>query len=141
MSRRESRLRAVQRVREIRERQERARLAQADGEMRDAHESLEDRRARGVPQPPQERMSPLALRVLALQGVRSVELIEEAAAEYERTQMHRAEVHSDWSRASVAKKSVDRLEERQRTEAALQARQAAERSLDELVILRRGWQR
>lgn len=136
-----SRLAAVLRLRTVHERRARGRLAEADREVARSRQAVERRREQLPPPPPKEVLSPQQLHVLALQGVRSNELLEEAAAEHQRTIELRAEAEHEWSQRSVERKSVERLDERRRAEAAIEAAKAAERVLDELTILRRGWQR
>lgn len=136
-----SRLAAVLRLRAMAERRTRGQLAHAEREQRRAEEMLARRREAPLPESPEGLLSPLQLRALALQGVRSHELLLHAAAEVERSREVRGQAHREWSEASRELKSTERLDERRTQQAVDHARTAAERALDELVLLRRGWQR
>lgn len=137
MSRRQTRLATVLRLRALNERRARGALSQAEMDLDARRREFERRQSEPPVRPPSEVLTPLQLRILALQGVRSQELLLEAAAEQERAQLRRAEAHEQWSQASIEHKSTERLQERRQAETALQARMAAERVLDELVVLRR----
>lgn len=134
-----NRLAAVLRLRALAERKARGELAHAEREVALSEEMLARRREAPLPEFPAESLTPLQLRALSLQGVRSHELLQQAAAEAERTRAARDEKHDHWSQASKEHKSAERLDERRRTQIAEQARIAAERALDEMVVLRRGW--
>jgi len=134
-----NRLAAVLRLRALAERRARGELAHAERELQLAEEMLQRRHEAPPPERPAEVLSTLQLHALALQGVRSHELLIEAAAEVERNRLVRQDVHEHWSEASKEHKSAERLDERRRAQMADHARMAAERALDELVLLRRGW--
>ncbi|HWH33276.1 MAG TPA: hypothetical protein VNU01_11460 [Egibacteraceae bacterium] len=134
-----SRLAAVLRLRSLAERKARGQLAHAEREAALAAEMLDRRREAPPPAVPSEVLTPLQLRALSLQGVRSHELLQAAAAEAQRTQKTRDQAHDHWAHASKEHKSAERLDERRRSQIAEQARVAAERALDEMVVLRRGW--
>lgn len=136
-----SRLHAVLRLRSLSERQARGRLAESERELAKARELLEHRRHAPLPEAPAEILSPLQLRVLSIQGVRSHELLQEAAAEAERNRAARDDAQRRWSEATRELKSTERLDERRRSQVAEAARFAAERALDEMVVLRRGYAR
>jgi flagellar export protein FliJ len=136
-----SRLHAVLRLRSLAERQARGKLAESERELARAREILEHRRQAPLPQVPAEVLSPLQLRVLSMQGVRSHELLVQAAAEAERNRTARDDAQRHWSDATRELKSTERLDERRRTQLADAARAAAERALDEMVVLRRGYAR
>jgi flagellar biosynthesis chaperone FliJ len=136
-----SRLHTVLRLRSLAERQARGRLAERERELAKAREMLEHRRQVPPPEAPADVLSPLQLRVLSMQGVRSHELLMEAAAEAERNRTARDEAQRHWSDATRELKSTERLEDRMRTQMADAARLAAERALDEMVVLRRGYAR
>lgn len=139
MSDKRNRLAAVLRLRALAERKARGELAHAERELQLAQEMLRRRVETPRPEMPAELLSPLQLRALAMQGLRSHELLQEAAAEAERNRKLRDEAQQHWSDASREHKSAERLDERRRTQIAEQARVAAERALDEMVVLRRGW--
>lgn len=136
-----SRLQAVLRLRSLAERQARGRLAESERELAKAREMLERRREAPQPEAPGDVLSPLQLRVLSMQGVRSHELLMAAADEAERNREARDDAKRNWSEATRELKSTERLEERRRTQVADAARLAAERALDEMVVLRRGYAR
>lgn len=137
----DSRLSAVLRLRALTERKARGELAHAEREQALAEQMLQRRREAPRPDAPEDLLSPIQLRALALQGVRSHELLVEAAAEVQRTWQFRNQAHDTWATASKEHKSAERLDERRRSQIAEQARVAAERALDEMVVLRRGWAR
>jgi flagellar biosynthesis chaperone FliJ len=138
---RENRLAAVLRLRTIQERRARGELARAEREQVLAEEMLERRRQAPPPIPPRDVLTPLQLRALSLQGVASHELVLAAANGLDLARHARDTAHSQWSEASREQKATERLDERRRAQAAEHARVAAERALDELVVLRQGWQR
>ena len=139
MSAKKNRLAAVLRLRSLAERKARGELAHAEREVVLAEQMLRRRVEAPLPDVPADVLSPLQLRALALQGVRSHELLQQAAAEAERNRKVRDEAHQHWSETSKEHKSAERLDERRRSQMAEQARMAAERALDEMVVLRRGW--
>lgn len=134
-----NRLAAVLRLRSLAERKARGELAHAEREAALAAQMLDRRREAPAPAVPSDVLTPLQLRALALQGVRSHELLQAAAAEAQRAGQARDQAHDNWAHASKEYKSADRLDERRRSQIAEQARVAAERALDEMVVLRRGW--
>ncbi|MFO7299357.1 MAG: hypothetical protein DIU67_004095 [Actinomycetes bacterium] len=135
---RRNRLDAVLRIRAIREQQARVRLARSLGEERAAaaaeaaaREAYEERpRPEGV-------LSAAQLLALQLQGVRSAELLEQAAEAHLRAQEMAAIDRLGWSKADAEHQAVDRLAERRRREVAQLAGRAADDALDDLVGLLR----
>jgi flagellar export protein FliJ len=126
------------RLREIRERQQAGGLAaQRREEARAVDELAERRRAHEERLHPTTQISAAELRVLQLQGIRSLELVAEAAVALEREQGLTLAARHKWEDASRELKSVERLDERRRIETALEARRAADRALDEIVVTRR----
>jgi flagellar export protein FliJ len=126
------------RLREIRERQQAGNLAaQRREEARAVDELAERRRAHEERIHPTIQITAGELRVLQLQGIRSLELVAEAAVALEHEQALTLEARHKWEDASRELKSVERLDERRRTEMALEARRAADRALDEVVVTRR----
>jgi flagellar export protein FliJ len=126
------------RLREIREKQRAGDLA---AQQRVEAEALDELAARRKAH--EERARPAAqitaaeLRVLSLQGIRSLELVAEAAAALEHEHDLTLEARRRWEDANRDLKSVERLDDRRRTEMAIEARRAADRALDELVVTRR----
>jgi hypothetical protein len=139
MTGRNGRLRSVLRIRELAERR-------ALGERAEAEHGAEAARRRMAARldelqaltPPHRALTPLELGVLRLQGLAQHDLVLAATAEAELAEEHLAEVRRAWSLASVQRKSVERLVEQHRVDAAIEARSAADRALDEVVLLRRG---
>jgi flagellar export protein FliJ len=126
------------RLREIRERQQAGGLAaQQRSEARALDELAERRRAHEERVHPTTQITAAELRVLQLQGIRSLELVAEAAVALEHEQNLTLDARRKWEDASRELKSVERLDERRRTEMALEARRAADRALDEIVVTRR----
>lgn len=137
---RRDRIATVLRVRSVQERQAQAAAARAAADEVAADAALAGRRDRDSRRPrPRGELSPLQLRSLQLMGVRSRELIEEAAAVASRAAEHRDAIDAEATRASVRRRSAERLHERRREAAVHAAAAAAERALDELVTLR--WRR
>jgi hypothetical protein len=83
-------------------------------------------------------LSPVELRALQLQGVRSVEMLSAAAAVSRRAQDLTDETRRMWLKARDELESVKKLDQRRRHDAARAARRAAERTLDRLVIENQG---
>lgn len=135
---RRSRLDVVRRLRAIRERQARVELARsiraekaaADG-LAEARDAYEERPA------PEGALSAAQLRGLHLQGVRSAELLEQAAEAHRRAQEQATFDRLGWSQATAEHQAVERLAERRRREAALLAGRVADDALDDLVGLLR----
>jgi flagellar biosynthesis chaperone FliJ len=123
------------RIRGIRERQARGQLAQAQQQAAAAEDELAQRRQAYVERPaPSASLSPAQLRVLTLQGVRSMELLNEAADAYEEERRREQRARDAWINTTNQLQSAQRLGERREVEAAVAARKAADKALDELVL-------
>ena len=133
-----SRLDTVLRLRAIRERQARVKLAESLGAEQAAARGLAaaeaDLAARQVAT---GSLSAGQLRGLYLQGVRSAELLEKAAEAHRKAQEKAALDRLGWSQASAEQQAVERLTERRRREAADLATRVADDALDDLVGLLR----
>ena len=70
---------------------------------------------------------------LHLQGVRSYESIREALAEYEAAEFRVQTSREAWRRAASEEDALEDVDERRKTEAAMDARRVAERALDDLM--------
>jgi flagellar biosynthesis chaperone FliJ len=135
-----SRLPTVLRLRELTERRA---LGAVAGGQRDVLAAKEELAARvqeiqALSSPAGRPLSALELRTLELRGLAHHDLVVDATSEVELAEDRQAELIRAWSHASAQRKSVERLTERRRVEAAHAARAAADRALDEAVLLRRG---
>lgn len=122
-------------LRGIRERQARSALGAANAGAAVARDELEDRRRiheehAGMP----SELTAVQLRALQLQGIRSVELIAEAAAAYEAAREEAERARREWQQARGRLESAKRLQHRRELEAARRAEAAAQRALDQLVL-------
>lgn len=139
---RRSRLEAVQRVRKIREDQARAEAARARLERERAAAEVDQRQteleevarlplaARSLP--------PLLLTALYLQGLASNDLLELATDEHERTVDRQRQATKRVKDAAIKRRSIERLANRREAEAIAASRAAAERAMDELMVLMQG---
>lgn len=133
-----SRLDTVLRLRAIRERQARVKLAESLGAEQAAARGLAAAEADFVARPVATgSLSAGQLRGLYLQGVRSAELLEKAAEAHRKAQEKAALDRLGWSQASAEQQAVERLTERRRREAADLATRVADDALDDLVGLLR----
>lgn len=133
-----SRLDTVLRLRAIRERQARVKLAESLGAEQAAARGLAAAEADFVARPVATgSLSAGQLRGLYLQGVRSAELLEKAAEAHRKAQEKAALDRLGWSQASAEQQAVERLTERRRREAAELATRVADDALDDLVGLLR----
>lgn len=122
-------------LRGIRERQARSALGAANARVGAARDELGSRRRAheeraGLP----PELTAAQLRALQLQGIRSVELIAEAAAAYAAAREEADRARREWEQAHGRLESAKRLDHRRRLEAARRAEAAAQRSLDQLVL-------
>jgi flagellar biosynthesis chaperone FliJ len=126
------------RLREIREQQARRALGEANRRALAAREALEAREEahRRTPELPAV-LTPVQLRALQLQGIRSLELIAEAAAAHAASLEEVERARHSWREAHGELESAKRLEHRRREEATRRARLAAQRSLDQLMLVLR----
>lgn len=133
-----SRLDTVLRLRAIRERQARVKLAESLGAEQAAARGLAAAEADfAARQVATGSLSAGQLRGLYLQGVRSAELLEKAAEAHRKAQEKAALDRLGWSQASAEHQAVERLTERRRREAAELATRVADDALDDLVGLLR----
>lgn len=133
-----SRLDTVLRLRAIRERQARVKLAESLGAEQAAARGLAAAEADFAARPVATgSLSAGQLRGLYLQGVRSAELLEKAAEAHRKAQEKAALDRLGWSQASAEHQAVERLTERRRREAADLATRVADDALDDLVGLLR----
>jgi flagellar biosynthesis chaperone FliJ len=133
------RLRVVLRLRELEERRAQAAAARAELARREAEEQVESRRAAYAARPvPLDRLSPLHLRALELQGVGALDELQNAHVYLDDVTAERDRADGDRSVAAVRRKSVERLRDRRREATTRAAQVAAQRSLDELSLLMRG---
>jgi len=133
-----SRLDTVLRLRAIRERQARVKLAESLGAEQAAARGLAAAEADfAARQVATGSLSAGQLRGLYLQGVRSAELLEKAAEAHRKAQEKAALDRLGWSQASAEQQAVERLTERRRREAADLATRVADDALDDLVGLLR----
>ena len=70
---------------------------------------------------------------LHLQGVRSYESIREALAEYEAAEFRVQTSREAWRKAASEEDALEDVDERRKTEAAMDARRVADRALDDLM--------
>ncbi|HEX7098646.1 MAG TPA: hypothetical protein VF377_05350 [Acidimicrobiia bacterium] len=133
-----SRLDTVLRLRAIKERQARVELAESLGAAHAAAAELEAAEEAHASRPVATgTLDAAQLRGLYLQGVRSAELLEQAAEAHRRAQEKAALDRLGWSQASAEHQAVERLTERRRREAAELAGRVAADALDDLVGLLR----
>jgi hypothetical protein len=132
------RIKTVLRIRALAERRALGKVAAAEKEVRAAEALVAERRqAYFARQHVGRPVSPLQLRALGLQGIAAHDLVQDAMGECDLTHERRAELVQAWSLTSIQRKSVERLAERRVIERVNTARTAAERALDEAVLLRR----
>lgn len=128
------RLATLARVRDILERQALGRLAQAQRQCVDAESRLAARREDYAGRPSLQISTPEQLsgqRMLGMGAHDAVRAAEEACAVVEH---RRAEMRDAWSRASIARKSVERLAERRAAQELAERVRTEVRELDELVL-------
>ncbi len=130
------RMRAVRRVREIRERQARAGVSRARATADRAQEEIAQRRRDEVMAMVDE-LTAIRLRAMQLSGVVAVELTEAARADARRADAEAEEATRRWAEASARSKSAERLADRRTADAAVVSMRASHKSLDELVMLMR----
>lgn len=134
-----SRIRTVERLRALAERLALGELARGQQEAGQAAQLVDERRemAAASATPPRGVLAVEQLRALHLQGLAVHDLVVDATAQHELAAERVQELQRAWSHACVQRKSVERLAEHRDAEAAAAALVAAQRSLDELAILRR----
>ena len=128
-------LAALLRIASIKERQARRQLAEhvADAEM--LRTKLAELRATYAHHGEGETTSLTRDQALSLhlQGVRSYESIREALAEYEAAEFRVQTSREAWRRAASEEDALEDVDDRRRTETAMEARRVAERALDDLM--------
>ncbi len=135
MSKKRDPIGTLLRIRGIRERQARGQLAQAQQQAAAAEDELAQRRQAYLERPaPSASLTPAQLRVLTLQGIRSMELLNDAAAAYEEEARRVQRARDAWINTTNQLQSAQRLGERRELDAAVAARKASDKALDELVL-------
>lgn len=133
-----NRLSVLQRLRAIEERRAQADAARAQRDARRAEARVGDARHHYETRPAADEMlGPVQLRALQLMGTGALEVLQEAVVARDDADEVRRGAQDALSLAAVRRKSVERLAERRMVEAARVAQAAADRALDELMILRR----
>lgn len=131
------RLRTVLRLRKLKEQQALAEVAVSQNQLEQARRNLEERRAAQVVDPVVEERAAVRIRAMQLAGLRAVELTDQARDEVNNSVRQLEDALEGWRTASAKTKSVERLDDRRRLEAAVVAMKSSQRSLDELVLLMR----
>lgn len=132
------RLDTVARLRKLAEDKAQAAASAATREEAEALEQAEDAATRLADHVVAGAALPAAqLLSLHLRGIAQAELVDAATEEYHRTRELRGEVHRRLRRIRSERASVDKLVERRAADRASAARNRAQRSLDELVLLQR----
>jgi hypothetical protein len=126
-------------LRSVDERRRRAELGVARRSFGEAKARLEEMKARHREElAADEVLTPVELRSLQLRGLASAELLSVAAEESERNRSALEARADGWRRAAADLDAAERLETKQKQDAARRARVAAERSLSDLqAVLRR----
>lgn len=134
------RLGLVARLRKIQEDRARVDLVRAEAQVAAAKQAVADAEEQQAEQIPDagHTLPPVQLLSLHLRGLASTELLGLAEDEYERTVVRRKEAHRRLQRANRERRSVEKLEQRRHADELAKFRTIAERSLDELMILRQG---
>lgn len=133
---RKDRIKAFTRLRSYREKQARGELGETQRAAQEAHEKLAADRDRHDSQPPlPPRLTPLQLRTLQLQGIKSLELLGAAAAVFEAARLESEAARIRWRRSKDDLRSAEKLEHRRTEEAAYEARVASQAAMDQLVLL------
>lgn len=136
---RENPFSVIVRLRSLDERRRRVDLATARAVHDKARERLEEMKAKYREELSlDEILTPVELRSLQLRGLGSYELLVIAAEEHERTRQQLERRADAWRKSANDLDAAERLDGRRREDLARHARTAAERSLDDLmVVLRR----
>ena len=129
----------LSRLRAIDEKMERAELAAARSAHDEARDRLDAYKAKHRETiPVEELLTAVELRSLQLRGVVSHEALVRAADEYERSAQRLQSQTDSWRRAAADLDAAEELAARKRDEAARQARNASERTLDDLMAMLHG---
>jgi flagellar export protein FliJ len=132
-----SRLPVVQRLRALLERRALGAYAAAEREVAEAESGLAARRTARLNRPMTSGpLSPLQLRALELSGVAAEDAVTAAAQATEDARERRDEAGTALTEAAMRRKAVERLHQRREADHARVAQEAAQRSLDELAVLR-----
>ncbi|MFV1989180.1 MAG: flagellar FliJ family protein [Acidimicrobiales bacterium] len=135
MAKRRDPIKAVLRLRGIREKQHMAEVAKVNQKISDARERIQERRVEYQERPkPGPVVDPARLRALQLSGIRSNELLEMAIEELVKTEHELTEARQRWADASAKRKSAERLSDKRNSDAAAAAIRAGQQSLDDLVV-------
>ena len=132
-------LNGLLRLRNLKERRARHALATARGQKESAAARLEAVRS-GIADlagSDAELLRPATLRALQLQGIGGAELLDAAGREYDRTKRDFDGAINRWQKAAAELLSAEELTRRKRELVARASQAAAERALDELVVLQR----
>jgi flagellar export protein FliJ len=131
------RLESVLRVRRIQEDQARARLLTANAAAREAERVVDARVARyyGLARPEGTQVEPEFARTLFSLDT-AAGAIDVATERRVEALAHVAERRAEWSDASMRVAALERLEERQRAEHAVEAQRDENRTTDDLVVSR-----
>ena len=123
------------RIRSAKERQARGDMATAQANLADARQALQDLTEELRKEAPVEDvLTPEQLAVLRMRGIRSLEMLREAADAYAEAERRRREQTERWRRASNELDAAEKLDRRRREEIARAAALAGEKALDDLVI-------
>lgn len=133
------RLKALQRLKEIREDQAKAEVVRANQEVDEAGRQVLDQRevTAKAGDLPHMTMPPAMIRALQIAGWASVEQLKLAEEEYERTVERREVARRNLTEAAIGRRSIEKLAQRREQEAVARRREAADRAMDELYLLSR----
>ncbi len=120
-------------LRSIEERRRRADVSNAQNVYQEAMARLEELKEKyRSERPAEESLTAAQLRSLQLRGLASNELLETAAAGVDQSRQRLDDGVDSWRKAAADLDAAERLELREKHEAARNARIAAERSLNDL---------
>ena len=128
-------LTALLRLRTARERRARGELGLAHEAEAAALAHLEEVRARIGAALPSDTLRPAQLRTLHLQGIRTQELVAEAARHHEEARVETDRAAERWRKRAAEADGIEQLEADRSRRAAAKARAAADRGLDDLMAL------
>ena len=126
---------ALLRLRTARERQARGELGRAHQAEAAALARLEEVREQIGRPNPADTLRPTQLRTLHLQGIRTQELVVEAARQHEDARIETERAADRWRSRATEADGVERLQADRSRRAAAKARLAADRGLDDLMAL------
>lgn len=132
-------LRVVIRLRGLKERSARIELGKAVKQREEATETLRRRiEERDNVPAVGGGLTPVELLSLHLRGIKSEELIQEAAAAMRRADDRLTASRSGWQRASAELDAAEELDRRKTERRVNRAERIAEKVMDDLMMLRRG---